>query len=33
VLVKGDRFYTIRDRETFEDLVKGEMVPDFLMGN
>ena len=33
VMVKGDRFYTIRDRETFEDLVKGEMIPDFLMGN
>ena len=30
VMVKGDRFYTIRTRETFEDLVKGEMVPDFM---
>ena len=30
VMVKGDRFYTIRARETFEDLVKGEMVPDFM---
>jgi len=31
VLVKGDRFYIIRERETFEDLVRGEMIPDFLM--
>ncbi len=30
-MVKGDRFYTIRERETFEDLVKGEVIPDFLM--
>ena len=30
VMVKGDRFSTIRTRETFEDLVKGEMVPDFI---
>jgi diaminopimelate decarboxylase len=30
VMVKGDRFYIIRKRETFEDLVKGEMIPDFL---
>ena len=30
VMVKGDRFYTIRARETFEDLVRGESVPDFL---
>jgi diaminopimelate decarboxylase len=29
VMVKGERFSTIRTRETFEDLVKGEMVPDF----
>jgi diaminopimelate decarboxylase len=32
VLVKGDRFFTIRARETFEDLVKGEMIPGFMMG-
>ena len=31
VMVKGDRFYTIRARETFEDLVKGEMIPGFMM--
>ena len=30
VMVKGDRFYTIRERETFEDLIKGETIPDFL---
>jgi len=30
VMVKGDRFYIIRKRETFDDLVKGEMIPDFL---
>ena len=30
VMVKGDRFYTIRARETFEDLVNGEMIPDFM---
>ncbi|MDY6972205.1 MAG: diaminopimelate decarboxylase [Thermodesulfobacteriota bacterium] len=33
VLVKGDRYYVIRERETFEDLVKGEVIPDFLMGD
>lgn len=30
VMVKGDKYYTIRERETYEDLVKGEMIPDFL---
>jgi len=30
VMVKGDRFYTIRQRETFEDLINGEIIPDFL---
>jgi diaminopimelate decarboxylase len=30
VMVKGDRFYTIRAREKFEDLVRGEVIPDFL---
>ena len=33
VMVKGDRFYTIRARETFEDLVRGEMIPEFLDGH
>jgi diaminopimelate decarboxylase len=30
VMVNGDRFYTIRARETFEDLIKGEKIPEFL---
>jgi diaminopimelate decarboxylase len=31
VMVKGDRFYIIRERERYEDLVKGETIPDFLL--
>ncbi|MGD9157571.1 MAG: diaminopimelate decarboxylase [Desulfobacteraceae bacterium] len=30
VMVKGDKYYTIRERETFEDLVKGEKIPEFM---
>lgn len=30
VLVKGDRYYVIRKRETYRDLVRGEVVPEFL---
>lgn len=30
VMVKGDRFEIIRQRETFEDLVRGESIPDFF---
>ncbi len=30
VMVKEDRFYLIRERETFNDLVRGEHIPDFL---
>ncbi len=30
VMVKGGSFYIIRERETFEDLVRGEHIPDFL---
>ncbi len=30
VMVKGDRYYTIRARESYEDLVRGETIPDFL---
>lgn len=30
VMVKGDRYYTIRARETHEDLIQGETIPDFL---
>lgn len=31
VMVEGTRFYTIRKRETFEDLIRGESIPDFLL--
>lgn len=30
VLVKGNRFYVIRKRESYEDLIRGEKVPEFL---
>lgn len=30
VLVNKDRFYIIRQREDYEDLIKGEYIPDFL---
>lgn len=30
VMVKGARYYTIRERERFEDLIRGESLPDFL---
>jgi diaminopimelate decarboxylase len=30
VMVKGDRFSIIRSRETYDDLMKGELIPDFL---
>jgi diaminopimelate decarboxylase len=30
VMVKGDQYFTIRARETYEDLIRGEMIPDFL---
>jgi diaminopimelate decarboxylase len=30
VMVKGSRYYTIRARETYEDLIQGETIPDFL---
>jgi diaminopimelate decarboxylase len=33
IMVKADRFYTIRSRETYENLIQGEMVPDFLKDN
>jgi len=33
VLVKGGRSYVIRARESYEDLIKGEMIPDFLAGD
>ena len=33
VMVRGDQFYIIRARETYDDLVRGEVIPDFLMEN
>ena len=30
VMVKGDRFSIIREREKMEDLIRGEKVPDFF---
>ena len=30
VMGKGDKYYVIRDRESHEDLVRGEKIPDFL---
>jgi diaminopimelate decarboxylase len=30
VLVKEDRFYVIRERETYETLIRDESIPDFL---
>ena len=30
IMVKGDKYYRIRERETYEDLVKGEIIPEFL---
>lgn len=31
VLVQGDRFHVIRERETYADLVRGEAIPAFLL--
>jgi diaminopimelate decarboxylase len=31
VLVRGERFATVRERETLEDLVRGEHVPEDLI--
>jgi len=30
VMVKGKRFSIIRSRETYDDLIHGEMIPEFL---
>jgi diaminopimelate decarboxylase len=32
VLVKDDQFYVIRKRETWEELIHGESIPDFIRG-
>lgn len=29
-MVKGDRFEVVRERETIEDLIKGERIASFL---
>ena len=30
VLVAGDKSYLIRQREDYDDLIRGEIIPDFL---
>ena len=30
VMVKGDKFFVIRKRESYEDLIRGESIPEFL---
>lgn len=32
ILVKDDRYYVIREREEYSDLIKGEEIPEFLRG-
>jgi diaminopimelate decarboxylase len=32
VMVKGDEYWVVRERETYEDLVRGERIPSFLLG-
>ncbi len=32
IMVKGDSFFIIRKREAFEDLIRGEEIPPFLLG-
>jgi diaminopimelate decarboxylase len=32
VLVDGDQFHIVRERESWEDLVRGESVPEFIKG-
>lgn len=32
VLVQDDRYYVIRKRETYEDIIRGEEIPEFLRG-
>ena len=32
IMVKGNSFFIIRKRETFEDLIRGEEIPPFLLG-
>ncbi len=30
VMVKGSQFYIVKERETFQDLIRGERIPEFL---
>ncbi|HPN56176.1 MAG TPA: diaminopimelate decarboxylase [Candidatus Omnitrophota bacterium] len=30
IMVKGDQFAVVKERETFEDLIRGETIPEFL---
>ena len=30
VMVRGDQYYVVRERETYEDLIRGEKIPEFL---
>jgi diaminopimelate decarboxylase len=32
VLVSGDKFYVTRERESYEDLTRGESIPEFVRG-
>ncbi len=32
ILVKGDEYFVIRERESFEDLIRGESIPAFIAG-
>jgi len=31
VMVYGGQYYVVRKRETYEDLIRGEVIPDFMM--
>jgi diaminopimelate decarboxylase len=31
VMVRGDRFAVVRERETYEDTVRGERIPEDLL--
>jgi diaminopimelate decarboxylase len=31
VLVRGDQFHLIRERESYDDLIRGETIPEFLV--
>ena len=30
ILVRDDRYHVIRKRETYEDLIRGEAIPEFM---